>query len=88
MNQEDIEMRDKCLAIVIAVRDLCADDGGIRFSPDWGGNSVTVEIAGRGQGHTHVGDPDFTDKQFVDSLYDLLVKGRGLSIVPNETKKQ
>lgn len=76
---------EKCRAIVFAIRDLVADEAAgpsITFSParrghNWGKNSATVEIAGHG--HTHVGDPDDTDDQFVDSLYALLCQGQGLS---------
>lgn len=47
------------------------------FEPDaWGENTLTVWKNGS---HTHVGVPDGSFEQLVDSLHNLLVNGNGLS---------
>lgn len=49
----------------------------IGFDPDvWGANTWTVWA---GDNHTHVGYPDGSFEQLVDSLYDLLCEKKGLS---------
>lgn len=78
------EMRQKMTKereIILAIRDLCGDisnkDYKIAFAPDWGGNSLTVMFP---NGHTHVGDPDYTDDQFIEDLHNLLCNKAGLSL--------
>jgi len=86
-------MTDKCREIILAIRDLSRGTGdgpgesgyGVSFTSDWGGNSLTVEIAGKG--HTHVGDPDATDDELIEALHALLCRGRGLSFVQPEEPK-
>lgn len=78
---------EKCRAIIEGIRDICNDEryadksAVISFSQDWGGNSLTLQIAG--MGHTHVGCPSShaTFEELVNSLHALLCEGRGLSIV-------
>lgn len=67
---------EKCREIIQKIVERC-DEGqlGVNFTPDWGGNSLSV---GTNDGwHTHVGDPDETFENLVDSLYALLTSGIG-----------
>lgn len=48
----------------------------IRFEEDWGGNTLTLYIDDK---HTHRGVPDGNFETLVESLHDILVKGRGLT---------
>lgn len=80
-------VNNKCKEIIAAIRDICNQDEHesglpvISFSQDWGGNSLTIVIAGKG--HTHVGNlaDETTFEQLVESIHDLLCKGRGLSFI-------
>lgn len=49
----------------------------ISFAPDWGGNSLTICVEGKG--HTHCGDPNASFDQLVEELHMLLCEGKGLS---------
>ena len=49
----------------------------VGLGPDWGGNALTYF---EGRMHTHVGSAGGTFEQLVDSFYDLLIDGRGLSL--------
>lgn len=80
---------EKCEAILKNIVERCnaddSEDGGpgsgkkvVSFAPDWGGNSLTLYI---GDDHTHVGmsGDDFPFERLIDSLYDQLLEGKGLS---------
>ena len=73
---------EKCAAILKKILDTVNDcdkeTSYVKFMQDWGGHSATIEINGS---HSHVGWTDNTWDQYVDSLYNLLCKGKGLSWV-------
>lgn len=48
----------------------------IIFGTDWGGNSLMILAGGN---HVHCGSPEGTYEQLIDDLYNVLVKGYGLS---------
>ena len=74
---------NKCKAILEKIVQLCgSEDAGkklpvISFSQDWGGNSITVEIAGKG--HSHCGDPNASFDTLIDQLHRLICDNAGLS---------
>lgn len=78
---------EKCREIILKIRDMCNTEEAaykqpmISFSQDWGGDSLTVEIAG--QGHSHIGDMsgEGTFDGLIDDLYNMLIHSRGLSFV-------
>ena len=55
----------------------------VTFSEDWGKNTLTVTLdlmtRYEDNKHTHCGTPEGTFDELVNSLYNLLVKGKGLS---------
>jgi len=82
MNEQ--ETLRKCREIVVAIRDICNKEGRITFEEDWGDNSLTISFHG---GHTHAGFPGGSEENLIDSLHDMFVENRGLSIVKNEPAK-
>lgn len=74
---------DKCEAILRHILDKCnekaeTDPMGcvMGFGPDWGGNALTVWLEGQ---HTHVGYNGASWDDLINSLYNNLCKGVGLS---------
>ena len=75
---------EKSEAILRKLVELCNDapddptgpERGVKFTRDWGGNTLTIHVSDR---HTHVGTPDGTSEELIDQLYALLIEGRGLS---------
>lgn len=63
--------------VLLKILELANAGSPVTISEDWGGGSATVEIGGRG--HSHVGVPDGSEDQFIDSLHAMLCEGRGLS---------
>lgn len=49
----------------------------VSFKNDWGGNSITLFIDGK---HTHCGVDEGSFDLLVQSLHDVLVQHRGLSL--------
>lgn len=77
----------KCTEIVTAIVKLCDDcddkrNPQVAFYQDWGGNSVTVEIAGRGHSHAGMDDGSFDD--LVDQLHGMFCGGSHLSFVASK----
>ena len=74
---------EKSEAIIKAIISRCnnssKDNAVVSFYPDWGGNSLTIEI--QGLGHSHCGYPDASFEELVDHLYSLLCHNSGLSFV-------
>lgn len=70
---------DKALEIIRAIRDMVNRSilSCIEITQDWGGNSLTINTTDRG--HTHIGDPDTTESQLIDELYNQLTHDQGLS---------
>lgn len=76
--------QQKCVKILKRIVELnqdINDKTGILFTPDWAGNSLTVEFKG---GHTHCGNPEGNFKQLIDSLYNMLCEKKGLSLVETQ----
>ena len=73
---EDNETDKKCREIIEAIVAKCDDLSGkdkepkVGFWPDWGGNSMTVSIAGKG--HSHVGEVEADFDALVDNLYAMI----------------
>ena len=75
--------KEKCLEIIKAIVAACneqpeTDAVVVGFTPDWSGNSLTVQL---NRAHSHVGDPGATFSQLVDDLHNMLVNKNGLSFV-------
>jgi hypothetical protein len=71
---------EKCKAILQKIIELINEGKPIGFEQDFGDWTATIT---KGKMHTHVGIPD-KDGSFdilVNNLYDLLIKGSGLSWV-------
>jgi len=55
----------------------------IALTPDWGGDTLTIELSDRG--HTHCGYPDDPDEMtyraLLSGLYNAITGGPGLSFV-------
>jgi hypothetical protein len=81
MAKQELSVPQKADAILRRIVELVntgigddpAKDVQVCFSPDWGGNGVTLSITG--QGRTHCGFQDSTWEQFIDSLYNALHDG-------------
>ena len=74
-----MDTKQKCFSIfkkIVELNQDINDRQGISFTPDWAGNSLTIEAKGL---HSHCGDPDGDFDQLINSLYNLLCKGKGLS---------
>lgn len=69
---------EKCKAILQKIVELTNEGKPIGFEKDFGTWTMTVT---KGKMHTHVGIPgkDGSFDILVDNLYDLLIKGAGLS---------
>jgi hypothetical protein len=87
---DNMTTEQKCQEILKKIVELCGDTkpqpgvmgsptAKVSFAPDWGGNSLTVGIAGLG--HSHCGDDQGTFEHLIDQLHDLMCKNRGLSFV-------
>lgn len=77
--------KDKAVAVLERIVELCnekdprATSGQpvISFGSDaWGGNTLTIFLR---ESHTHVGIPYGSFEQLIDGLFNLLIKGEGLS---------
>ena len=64
--------------ILRAILELTEQGRAVEFTEDWGGNTLTIHID---DAHSHVGVPDGSFDDLLESLYQLLVKGCGLSFV-------
>jgi len=73
-----VTIEEKCKVILEKIIELANKGEKIGFEEDWGGWTATIT---KGKMHTHVGIPgkDGNFDIFVNNLYDLLVKGKGLS---------
>lgn len=69
---------EKCVAIVKRMLELANESKPVTIEEDWGGHSATVKV---GNAHTHVGWTDVTFDAYVESLYNALHGGPGLSFV-------
>lgn len=69
---------EKCKAILQRMVEIANEGTPIGFEEDWGGWTATIT---KGKMHTHVGIPGKNTNfdVMVNNLYDLLVKGKGLS---------
>lgn len=77
-DQTNVKCRQIIEAIVKDCQGTAREEPLIGFEPDWGGNSLTVVIAGLG--HGHVGDPDGTFESLVDGLHHMLCGDEELSL--------
>lgn len=73
-------IKEKCEAILRKLVELANEGKPIGFEQDFGGWTATIT---KGKMHTHVGIPgkDGSFEILVNNLYDLLIKGEGLSWV-------
>lgn len=73
-----VTTEEKCKAILEKIVEIANEDKPIGFEGDLGGWTLTVT---KGKMHTHVGIPgkDGNFDVLVNNLYDLLIKGKGLS---------
>ena len=76
---------EQCVAIVRALMEsVCVEGKTVTLEPDFSGYTLTVvevwEDGGKQVGdHTHTGYPDCSLEDGVESLYDTLTGGPGLS---------
>lgn len=75
---EAIERAIRAEGILRAILELTEQGRAVAFTEDWGGNTLTIHID---DAHSHVGVPDGSFDDLLESLYQLLVKGCGLSFV-------
>lgn len=66
---------EKCEEILKKILEISNKEN-FSFERDWGNFTSTILIGNR---HTHIGIPGGTWDDYVDSLYDCLIKGNGLS---------
>lgn len=67
---------DECKDILKAIIDSVNSGEPLTFDEDMGDNTITIATR---KAHTHCGNPEATFDELIDSMHDLLVKGKGLS---------
>ena len=80
---EKTDLQEKAFEIFKAIIDICDNHNAfVCFSNDFGGNTLTVEISGRG--HSHAGVPKEGIEWLIRDLHNMFVHNRGLSFVPSD----
>lgn len=74
------ETDKKCREIIEEMVRVANSKGLIAFEEDFGENTLTI-LVGTGDQlqHTHIGFPECSFEQLVDSLHNLLIKKAGLN---------
>jgi hypothetical protein len=62
--------------ILLKIFKMANQGTNIEFEEDMGDGTITIYYGDR---HTHCGFPDATDDELIESIYNTLIKGRGLS---------
>lgn len=73
MNNEEMAKQ-----ILLKIFELANKGINVEFEEDWGEGTITIYCGNR---HTHCGYPDATEEELVESIYETLVLGKGLSFV-------
>lgn len=76
MIEKDISTEKMAKEILLKIFELVNKGINIEFEEDWGQGTITVYFNDR---HTHCGFPDATSDKLIESLYNTIVKGVGLS---------
>jgi len=72
--------------ILLKIFELANKGINVTFEEDWGGGTITIYCNDR---HTHCGFPEATSDELIESIYNTLVVGKGLSFdIPIPTKSQ
>lgn len=70
--------------ILLKIFEMVNQGTNIEFEEDMGEGTVTIYCGDR---HTHCGFPNATDDELIESIYNTLIEGRGLSFdIPLKNK--
>jgi hypothetical protein len=74
------ETDKKCREIMEAIVEIANREGLVAFEEDFGGNTLTILVGQKEKSrHTHVGNPDSSFVELVDSLHKTLIGKNGLT---------
>lgn len=76
MPKGNISTEEMSKEILLKIFELVNKGINVEFEEDWGKGTITIYCGDR---HTHCGFPDATADELIESIYNTLIKGVGLS---------
>lgn len=71
--------------ILLKIFSLVNSGTDVKFEEDWGDGTITIYCGDR---HTHCGFPNATADKLIESIYNTLIQGKGLSFdIPVRNQK-